>query len=511
MSKANDSSSYISQSSWYDAHLFIKQLSSIPGELNCIPSTEEKYISFSKKIKVDEYKSRRTGETLSLYFEIRFIDSFKFLQTSLTNLVENLQPDDFHNTKEIFRKNVDLLTRKGVYPYDYVSSIEKLSETQLPPKEEFYSKLNDENVSDEDYQHAINVWNTFKCKTIRDCHDLYLKSDVLLLSDVFENFRKTRLHHYNLDPAHYYTSPGLAWDACLKETGQELQLLHDYDMLMMFERGVRGGISHISKRYAEANNKYMVDYDPDKPSTYIQYLDANNLYGWAMSQSLPTHGFKWIKDLTKDKLMDILEKANHSMSNHGRKGYIFEVDLEYLPDLWTAHNDYPLAPEKMIVNGVEKLICHFKPRKNYILHYRNLRQYVEMGLKLTAVHREISFNQSSWMEPYIRKNTELRKTAANSFEKDFFKLMNNSVFGKTIENIRKRQNIILVDDRAKAAKLTSRPNFDSSTIFDRNLIAVHMKKTEVYFNKPVYVGQAILDLSKTLMFNFHYNYNSKEI
>ena len=460
----------------YDAHLFIKQLSSIPGELNCIPSTEEKYISFSKKIKVDEYKSRRTGETLSLYFEIRFIDSFKFLQTSLTNLVENLQPDDFHNTKEIFRKNVDLLTRKGVYPYDYVSSIEKLSETQLPPKEEFYSKLNDENVSDEDYQHAINVWNTFKCKTIRDCHDLYLKSDVLLLSDVFENFRKTRLHHYNLDPAHYYTSPGLAWDACLKETGQELQLLHDYDMLMMFERGVRGGISHISKRYAEANNKYMVDYDPDKPSTYIQYLDANNLYGWAMSQSLPTHGFKWIKDLTKDKLMDILEKANHSMSNHGRKEYIFEVDLEYLPDLWTAHNDYPLAPEKMIVNGVEKLICHFKPRKNYILHYRNLRQYVEMGLKLTAVHRGISFNQSSWMEPYIRKNTELRKTAANSFEKDFFKLMNNSVFGKTIENIRKRQNIILVDDRAKAAKLTSRPNFDRSTIFDRNLIAVHMKK-----------------------------------
>ena len=266
----------------YDAHLFIKQLSQIPGELTCIPSTEEKYIFFSKKIKVDEYKSRRTGEMVSLYFEIRFIDSFKFLQTSLANLVCNLQPDDFHNTKEIFRENVELLTRKGVYPYDYVSSNEKLSETQLPPKEEFYSKLNDEDITDDDYQHAINVWNTFKCKTIRDYHDLYLKSDVLLLSDVFENFRKTCLKHYNLDPAHYYTSPGLAWDACLKETGQELQLLHDYDMLMMFEKGVRGGISHISKRYAEANNKYMKDYDPDEPSTYIQYLDANNLYGWAM-------------------------------------------------------------------------------------------------------------------------------------------------------------------------------------------------------------------------------------
>ena len=212
----------------YDAHLFIKELARLPGDLDCIPSTEEKYISFSKRIKVDEYPGYY-GALIPLYFKIRFIDSFKFLQTSLANLVGNLQPEDFINTKRVFKKNVDLLTRKGVYPYDYVSSLAKLSETHLPPKEEFYSFLNDEHITDKDYQHAINVWNTFNCKTIRDYHDLYLKSDVLLLSDVFENFRKTCLKHYNLDPAHYYTSPGLAWDACLKETGQELELLHDYD------------------------------------------------------------------------------------------------------------------------------------------------------------------------------------------------------------------------------------------------------------------------------------------
>ena len=223
----------------YDAHLFIKELAKLEGDLNCIPSTEEKYISFSKSIKVGEYKDC-SGSVFPVNFEVRFLDSFKFLQTSLANLVSNLQPDDFHNTKQVFKKNVDLLTRKGVYPYDYVSSLEKLSETQLPPKEEFYSKLNDEDITEDDYQHAINVWNTFKCKSLRDYHDLYLKSDVLLLSDVFENFRKTCLKHYNLDPAQYYTSPGLAWDACLKETGQELQLLHDYDMLMMFEKGIRG-------------------------------------------------------------------------------------------------------------------------------------------------------------------------------------------------------------------------------------------------------------------------------
>ena len=253
----------------YDAHLFIKQLSKIKGDFTCIPSTEEKYISFSKKVKADEYQNK-DGKTISLNFELRFIDSFKFLQTSLANLVKNLQPDDFVNTREIFKDKIGLLTRKGVYPYDYVSCISKFDETQLPSQKEFYSKLNDEDITDDEYQHALNVWETFGCKNIRDYHDLYLKSDVLLLADVFENFRSTCLHHYNLDPAHYFTSPRLAWDACLKETKQELQLLLEYDMLMMFERGIRGGISHISKRYAEANNKYMDDYDPDKPSTFIQ-------------------------------------------------------------------------------------------------------------------------------------------------------------------------------------------------------------------------------------------------
>ena len=492
----------------YDAHLFIKQLSKIKGDFTCIPSTEEKYISFSKKVKVDEYQNK-DGKTVSLNFELRFIDSFKFLQTSLANLVKNLQPDDFVNTKEIFGDKIDLLTRKGVYPYDYVSCMTKFDETQLPPKKEFYSKLNDEDITEDEYQHALNVWKTFGCKNIRDYHDLYLKSDVLLLADVFENFRSTCLCHYNLDPAHYYTSPGLAWDACLKETGQQLQLLHDYDMLMMFEKGIRGGISHISKRYAEANNKYMENYDPDKPPSYIQYLDANNLYGWAMSQPLPTGGFKWTKNLTVDFVIKILEKEQARQQKQGKHsplGFVFEVDLKYPSELWKKHNDYPLAPERLYIDGVEKLICHFKPRKNYVVHFVNLRQYLEMGMILTAVHRGISFNQSAWMEPYIRKNTELRKCAANSFEKDFFKLMNNSVFGKTIENIRKRQNIILVDDRAKALKLSSRPNFDRATIFDPNLVAIHMKKTEVYFNKPIYVGQAILDLSKTLMYDFHYNY-----
>ena len=191
-------------------------------------------------------------------------------------------------------------------------------------------------------------------------------------------------------------------------------------------------------------------------------------------------------------------------------GYIFEVDLEYPSSLWEEHNDYPLAPERIKIDNVEKLVSSFLPKKNYVLHYKNLKQYLEEGMVLKKVHRGIKFNQSCWMEPYIRKNTELRKEAKNAFEKDFFKLMNNSVFGKTIENIRKRQNIKLMDNRKKALKLSSKPNFDRATIFDEHLVALHMKKTEVYFNKPIYVGQAILDISKTLMFDFHYNYIKKK-
>ena len=329
-------------------------------------------------------------------FEIRFIDSFKFLQLSLSKFVENLESPDFKNLNRVIKDNSSLLTRKGVYPYNYVTSINKLKETKLPSKEAFHSKLLDQEISDKDYQHALNVWNTFNCQTLQDYHDLYLKTDVLLLADVFENFRKTCLKHYKLDPCHYYTAPGLAWGACLKETKQELQLLKVYDMLMMFGQGIRGGISHTSKRYAEANNKYMKDFDESKPSTFIQYLVANNLYGWAMTQKLPTHGFKWI-NVDKTSVLKLLEKKDTN------QGFIFEVDLDYPKSLSKSHNDYPLAPEKVKIYKTDKLFCSFLPKKHYVLHYKNLKQDLKEGMILKKVHRGIKFKRSLWMEPYIRK------------------------------------------------------------------------------------------------------------
>ena len=437
----------------------------------------------------------KVGKEKDIKHDLRFIDSFKFMASSLDNLVKNLSHNKLKETEKEFGEFKEFVSRKGVYPYDFMDSFEKF-EKPLPAKEMFYSKLNDEDISDEDYQHAQNIWKTFNMKTMGDYHDLYLKTDVLLLADVFEEFRSVCLENYKLDPAWYYTAPGLAWDAALKESRVKLELLTDYNMLLMIEKGIRGGISMISNRYGKANNKYMIGYDKSKPSKYIQYLDANNLYGWAMCENLPVRDFRWMieEELQKWKTVPC----------------ILEVDLEYPEQLHDLHNDYPLAPERLIVNKVEKLIPNLNDKKKYIIHHENLKQYLDLGMKLTCVHRGIRFVEEPWLESYIMKNTTLRTNAKNDFEKDFFKLMNNAVFGKTMENIRKRVDVKLVNHQSKAQKFTAKPNFDHLTIFDENRIAIHMKRTKLMFNKPIYCGMVILDLSKTLMYDFHYNYIKKK-
>ena len=479
--------------SGYDSHLFIKNLGYTDGNIDCIPNNEEKYISFTKNTVTGSYTNKE-GKTKPIKHKIRFIDSFKFMSTSLDNLVNNLPDDAFNNLERYYKEEkLSLVRRKGVYPYEYMNSLERFKENKLPPKEAFYSRITGEGISDEDYEHAKKVWKVFGMKTLQDYHDLYNVTDVLLLADVFENFRNVCMENYNLDPAHYFTAPGLAWDACLKMTNVELELLSDIDMLLMIEKEIRGGVSMISNRYGKANNKYMgKSFNEKEPSKYIQYLDANNLYGWAMSKPLPTHGFEWMK-------MDELETWElHSC--------ILEVDLEYPKNLHDLHNDYPLAPEQIMVNKTSKLIPNLEDKKKYILPYENLKQYLESGLKLTNIHKGIKFKESPWLEKYISLNTKLRTEAKNEFEKDFFKLMNNSVFGKTMENIRNRVDIKLVNNKKQAEKLSAKPNFKHCNIFSEDLVAIHMKKTKLDFDKPVYLGMCILDLSKTLMYDFHYNY-----
>ena len=288
----------------------------------------------------------------------------------------------------------------------------------------------------------------------------------------------------------------------------------------MVEIDMRGGISYIANRCGKANNKYMKEYDEKAPSKYIMYLDANNLYGWAMSQYLPTGGFKWLSPKQ-------IEKINlGKYTENSKKGLILEVDLEYPQELHDSHNDYPLGPEKVKVTEdmlsdyckkiankykistglIHKLIPTLNNEEKYVLHYRNLQLYLNLGFKLKKVHRVLEFDQSPWLKQYIDFNTQKRTHAKNSFEKDFFKLMNNSVFGKTMENIRKRVDVRLVTSKEKLSKLASKPTYVSSKIFNENLVAVHKIKETLTLNRPAYVGMCILDLSKTLMYDFHYNY-----
>ena len=342
----------------------------------------------------------------------------------------------FANTYEFCNGNLNkfiLLLRKGVYLYEYMDNWERFNETPLPNKESFYSNLNMENIDDIDYRHGNNVFKRFKLKNLGEYHDLYIQSDTLLLADVFENFRNTCLKVYELDSAHFLSLPGLAWQACLKKTNIKLELLTDYDMLLMVEKGIRGGICHSIHRHGEANNKYMKNHDKNEESSYIQYLDATDLYGWAMSQKLPVNGFKWVQN------NEINEEFIKNYNENKDKEYILEVDVKYPRKLHDLHSDLPFLPKRMKIDKCKKLVCNLRNKKKYVVHIKSLKQALNHGLKFKKIHRIIEFNQEAWLKPYIDMNTELSKVVKDDFEKDLFKLMNNVVFRKTMENIRKQR------------------------------------------------------------------------
>ena len=342
-------------------------------------------------------------------------------------------------------------------------SWERFNETSSPSKKEFYSNLSMEDMDEIDYRHGNNVFKSFKLENLGDYHDLYVKSDTLLLADVFENFRDMCIKEYELDPAHFVSLPGLAWQACLKKTNLKLELLTDYDMLLMVEKGIRGGICHSIHRYVKVNNKYMQNYNNNGESSYIQYLDASNLCCWAMSKKLPVNGFKWLDSNKINK--DFIKNYNENNDN----SYILEVDVKYPKRLHELHSDLPFLSERMEVNKCKKLVCNLFNKKKYVADINALKQALNHGLKLKKIHRVIKFNQKEWLKPYIDMNIELRKAAKNDFEKNLFKLMHNLVFGKTMEIIRKHRDIKLVTTDKKGSKFVSEPTYHTI-----NLISEHL-------------------------------------
>ena len=483
----------------YDGHIIFQNISKVESkEPKVIAKSMEKFIGFTigglrfmdslqhLSSSLDKLSSNlaaktdiigckhcpRRGTTKSVHRHMKIAhkgDNLKEFNHAVKN---KTLPELFPNLYENFKKKWDklppkafeMLTRKGIYPYSYMDSFERFKETRLPSIENFYNDLSKTDISEEDYTFAEELWETFKLKNLGELHDLYMETDTLLLADVFESYRKSIHSNYELDPIHFFTAPSLSWTAGLKFTNARLEIPHDINIHMFIDQGLRGGISMIANHYARANNKEMKRcYDPKTKQSYIMFLDANNLYGWAMSQALPTGGFKWVYNLKTD--VPAITKGNSKgykplweweqdilkLEDDSDTGYMFQVDLEYPEKLHLdkMHDNFPLAPEAFKIEreilspyqqelgddlglkyGSEKLCLTLKDKEKYICHFRNLKFYLKHGMRLKKIHKILQFEQSAWVKPYIDHNTKMRQEADNKFDEDQAKLMNNSFFGK---------------------------------------------------------------------------------
>ena len=500
----------------YDSHILMGVVAKFTADkIKCIPEN------------IGKYKAMDVGQ-------LHFLDSFQHMNMGLDKLVEAMggKLEKFPLTVKHFTNKgytldqIKFLFRKGVFPYDWTNSWDKFEKTALPRRKDFYSLLNQQNISKADYAYAQEVWQKFEMKNFGEYHDLYLETDVLLLADVFMNYTIMCLKDDGLDPSHYVSAPGMFNDSLYKSSGAEIKLLTDIDQYMLVEKGIRGGMSMVSQRYAKANNPQCPDYDESKPKSYIIYDDFNALYSGAMTQYLPT---EILGKVAPEEMPNILE-----IPIDAEEGYLLEVDVEAPSNLHDLFRDYPLAPEKGIVprNWLspfnealvnnseigggkyvlgEKLLQTLLTKKNYVVHYRALQLYINLGMKVTKIHNALKFRQSPWMKPYIEENIRKRKIAKASgdeFGVMYYKLKNNAVFGKQMENVRKHMRVELLrsDEDKRIKRLTSSPLYVGFKAFEGGITAIHMLKSQITLNKPMFVGQAILDISKAMMYNFWYGY-----
>jgi hypothetical protein len=463
----------------YDSHLFIDKLVARTRFFTCIPLSREKYISF-------ECVSHEG-------IKIRFLDSMGFLQGSLSSLSDKLKEFKFIGSD---KGNMDLkklvgLDSKLPFPYEYITSEEVLNETELPIcNKKWFSRLKDKSPEQSEIDSARATFKKYECKSILDYMMLYLRIDTLLLVEIFESFRLMTANDTKLDPLNYYTTPGMAWDAALLKSKQSLEILSDYNIINFFiEKGsIRGGISTPSElKYHEIKN------------TSIHYFDVTNLYGYAMTFPLPYGGFKYIDKITMEECFKLLESWN-VFSNWG---YMFEVDVIYPENLKILHNSLPFMVEN--VNG--KLVPIARDKLNYKCHIIILKQAIENGLVLKRVHSAIYFKQTPFLKNYVMGNTQKRGETNDENMRNYYKLMNNAVYGKTMENILNRSAMKIVDvkDEKKITKITSSENILDVNVLTQNLMLYSCKKQPPVFDKPIYVGFTILEISKYHMYNLLYS------
>jgi hypothetical protein len=465
--------------------------------------------------------------------KIKIMDSCCHLPSSLENLVK-AQTDKMEQPREVFPhmsggfpedQQFNMLLRKGIFPYGFMDGPESLTTTTLPGKWE--------DITDEDYQHARTVWNTFKMETFQDYMELYLKTDVLLLADVLVNYQQMTKKHYGLDPFWFLTAPSLSLSAALRMTQIKLELLTDVDMYNFVCKSVRGGLSYICQRKAVADN---TEINPSATeSNYITYWDANNLYGWAMMKPMPLGGYRWM-DATEwtDELgeriktgasfQDVMDELDQRDVN-----FYLEVDATFPPNIHDWMSDYPMLPEKLAPpNGTtEKLINHLGPRRKYVLAYETYLLALQHGVHFSNIHRILRFQQSAWLKAYIEFNTQERQKAKNKFQQDYFKLMNNALFGKFLEDVTKyadfelfgpgkqkkfknihQQKPFLIQQEVVYHRCSNHEEDPESKLcMEDNACVVGMLKVKkkITLNKPIIIGSKILETSKVLMYDTYYN------
>ena len=535
--------------SGYDNHMFFKKLVDKKNDkvdFDIIPKTNEEYISVT-------------------YGCIRFIDSYRFLSSGLDKLLSNLVDNSNKKLKDFKEEIADnndeilnivnkieeadrtikdlkkdypeeiecleeallnymgendlkilktgfpdkwkYLTKKLAYPYEYFNCID---DYQKPvdnlKKEDFFSKLKNKCPDDDERERTMDIIRRFNIKNGEELTEIYLKSDVLLLACVFEKFIKISVEEYKINPLYFVSLPGYTWQCGMKYTGINLQTLQDKDMILLLENNIHGGISSVmGDRYIKSNNNKK-----------ILYIDANNLYGHSMSEPLPYDEIKFDKSVELEDILNIPDDSDI--------GYFIEVDLKYPDNIKQKTKNFPFVPVNKKIDPEnfneymksikpdnytpsKKLICDCSDKKNYLCHYRMLNFYVRHGMIVDRIYNIISFKQSRWLKKYISFNTQKRNKAKNDFEKDFYKLLNNAFYGKTMENVRNRLKIKFIkkDDYREIIKQQSKLTFNGIHKSYENCDSYTFKQNEVLMDKPIYIGFTVLELSKLHMYETYYD------
>jgi hypothetical protein len=529
--------------SHYDAFHIIKALDSREFEhFSAIPLQGEAFLSFN----VDG---------------LAFLDSFKFMSASLDRLVKQKakgpldiafplfsrwlrswcsEPDRPAYSEELLR----MCCQKGEFPYDWFSHPSKLDDTSLPAIEHWRSVIHQKDCSPADHQTAVSMWDALHCRTFADYHDFYLMQDVLLMSDVFEDFRRICQSEAGLEPFSFVSLPSFCFSKMLRGGPQqvvdgavrpfEIQIFDNSqrDMYEFAEQSVRGGVSICPGRYAKANHKFLADFDRSQPSKFISYLDANNLYAVAMMRELPIGDYEWIDPgLVRCDGLTAAEAVFKDGEDEAY-GYFVEVDGDFPEEKHDYLSDFPVAPERRAVidtelspwtqsalaslstesrkmkhdHRTEKLLCTLTPRTRYKLHYQNLQLYTRLGFRVTHIHRILRFRQSKWLSGYIESNNAKRKAATSDFEKDFYKLCNNSVYGKFLQDNRQFTEVCVVRD--SSSRKTHEPTIGTIRDFrivNENLVLAIQQKPNQMLDSPNLVGSSILEFSKNHMYEFYYD------